>query len=87
MKRNGETGLNIETVIRYLTMAVVVVTALPVHELAHGLVARPVGRPYSEGTGKADLKSVCAPGPVWNTGAAVIWLWLGQTSSGQSKPF
>ena len=55
MKRNGETGLNIETVIRYLTMAVVVVTALPVHELAHGLVADRLGHHTAREQGRLTL--------------------------------
>ena len=35
--------MNDEAVLRYLTMAVVIVTALPAHELAHGLAADRLG--------------------------------------------
>lgn len=55
MKRNGETGLNTETVIRYLTMAVVVVTSLPVHELAHGLTANWLGDHTAKDQGRLTL--------------------------------
>ena len=47
--------MNIETVIRYLTMAVVVVTALPVHELAHGLVADRLGDHTAREQGRLTL--------------------------------
>lgn len=47
--------MNNETVIRYLTMAVVVVTALPVHELAHGLVADRLGDHTAREQGRLTL--------------------------------
>ncbi len=35
--------MKVETLIRYLTMAIVIVTAFPIHELAHALVADRLG--------------------------------------------
>lgn len=43
-------------------MAVVVVTSLPVHEVAPWADGELIGRPYGEGPGKADSKSVCTSG-------------------------
>lgn len=79
--------MNTETVIRYLTMAVVVVTSLPVHELAPWADGELVGRPYGEGPGKADSKSVCTSGFIWNSCVAAVWIWLGKAGSDQSEPF
>lgn len=47
--------MNTETVIRYLTMAVVVVTSLPVHELAHGLTANWLGDHTAKDQGRLTL--------------------------------
>ena len=47
--------MNTETVIRYLTMAVVVVTSLPVHELAHGLTANWLGDHTAKNQGRLTL--------------------------------
>ncbi len=47
--------MNAEAVIRYLTMAVVVVTALPAHELAHGLAADRLGDHTAREQGRLTL--------------------------------
>lgn len=47
--------MNTEAVIRYLTMAVVVVTSLPVHELAHGLTANWLGDHTAKDQGRLTL--------------------------------
>ena len=47
--------MNAEAVIRYLTMAVVAVTALPAHELAHGLAADRLGDHTAREQGRLTL--------------------------------
>ena len=44
-----------ETIIRYLTMAIVVVTALPVHEAAHGWAADRLGDHTARDAGRLTL--------------------------------
>ena len=47
--------MNDEAVLRYLTMAVVIVTALPAHELAHGLAADRLGDHTAREQGRLTL--------------------------------
>lgn len=47
--------INSENVIRYLTMGIVVVTALPIHELAHGWVADKLGDPTARKSGRLTM--------------------------------